>query len=66
MQAGVLASRGFLHDARRVVVTAIAADPRQASLHALLGDLYARTGLPHEAEEAYGRARALASPDRWD
>jgi cytochrome c-type biogenesis protein CcmH/NrfG len=49
-----------------VVVTAIAADPRQASLHALLGDLYARTGLPHEAEEAYGRARALASPDRSD
>jgi hypothetical protein len=66
VQAGVLASRGFLHDARRVVVTAIAADPRQASLHALLGDLYARTGLPHEAEEAYGRARALASPDRSD
>ncbi len=45
--------------ARRVVVTAIASDPRQASLHALLGDLYARTGLPHEAEEAYGgRARS--------
>ncbi len=62
MQAGVLASRGFVHDARRVVVAALAADVDQASLHALLGDLYARTGLPREAEEAYEQARALASP----
>jgi len=62
MQAGVLASRGFLHDARRVVVTALAADTDQPSLHALLGDLYARTGLPREADEAYEQARALASP----
>jgi hypothetical protein len=60
--AGVLASRGFLHDARRVVLAAIAADPTQASLHALLGDLYARTGLAREADEAHEQARALASP----
>ena len=62
MQAGVLASRGFLHDARRVVVAALTADADQPSLHALLGDLYARTGLPREADEAYEQARALASP----
>lgn len=62
MQAGVLASRGFLHDARRVVVTALATDPDQPSLHALLGDLYARTGLPREADEAHEQARSLASP----
>jgi hypothetical protein len=62
MQAGVLASRGFLHDARRVVVAALATDADQPSLHALLGDLYARTGLPREADEAYEQARALASP----
>jgi hypothetical protein len=62
MQAGVLASRGFLHDARRVVVTALATDADQPSLHALLGDLYARTGLPREADEAYEQARSLASP----
>lgn len=62
MQAGVLASRGFLHDARRVVVAALIADADQPSLHALLGDLYARTGLPREADEAYEQARALASP----
>ena len=61
--AGVLASRGFLHDARRVVLAALAADPTQASLHALLGDLYARTGLAREADEAHEQARALASPD---
>ena len=64
MQAGVLASRGFLHDARRVVVTALTTDADQPSLHALLGDLYARTGLPREADEAYEQARALASPAR--
>jgi hypothetical protein len=64
MQAAVLASRGFLHDARGVVVAALAADTDQPSLHALLGDLYARTGLPREADEAYEQARHLASPAR--
>jgi hypothetical protein len=59
VQAGVLASRGFLHDARRVVVTALAADSDQPSLHALLGDLYARTGLTREADEAHDQARLL-------
>jgi hypothetical protein len=61
-QAGVLASRGFLHDARRVVVAALTTDADQPSLHALLGDLYARTGLPREADEAHEQARDLASP----
>jgi hypothetical protein len=64
LRAGVLASRGFLHDAREVVVTALAADADQAGLHALLGDLYARTGLPREADRAYERARELAEPAR--
>ncbi len=64
MQAGVLASRGFLHDARRVVVAALAADADQPSLHALLGDLYARTGLSREADEAYEQARDLTDPTR--
>lgn len=62
VQAGVLARRGFLHDARRVAVAALAADAVQPALHALLGDLYARTGLPHEADAAHEQARALASP----
>jgi hypothetical protein len=65
VQAGVLASRGFLHDARRVVVTALAVDSDQPTLHALLGDLYARTGLPREADEAHEQARLLmADPSR--
>jgi len=59
VQAGVLASRGFLHDARRLVVVALAADSDQPALHALLGDLYARTGLPREADEAHDQARLL-------
>ncbi|MGH7398295.1 MAG: hypothetical protein ACRELW_12240 [Candidatus Rokuibacteriota bacterium] len=64
MQAGVLASRGFLHDARRVVVAALATDADQPSLHALLGDIYARSGLSREAEEAHEQARDLATPGR--
>jgi hypothetical protein len=65
VQAGVLASRGFLHDARRVVVTALAADSDQPTLHAFLGDIYARTGLPREADEAHEQARLLmAEPSR--
>ncbi|MGH7403125.1 MAG: hypothetical protein ACREKQ_11890, partial [Candidatus Rokuibacteriota bacterium] len=64
MQAGVLASRGFLHDARRVVVAALAIDADQPSLHALLGDLYARTKLPRQADEAHEQARDLAAPGR--
>lgn len=64
MQAGVLASRGFLHDARRVVVAALVTDADQPSLHALLGDIYARSGLSREAEEAHEQARDLATPGR--
>jgi hypothetical protein len=61
VQAGFLASRGFLHDARATVVTALAADSGQASLHELLGDLYARTGLQREADEAHDQARLLVT-----
>ena len=61
VEAGFLASRGFLHDARAVVVTALAADSDQPSLHALLGDLYARTGLQREADEAHDQARLLVT-----
>jgi hypothetical protein len=61
VQAGVLASRGFLHDARAVVVAALVADSDQPSLHELLGDLYARTGLQREADEAHDQARLLVT-----
>ncbi|HEY7042013.1 MAG TPA: hypothetical protein VID28_24285 [Methylomirabilota bacterium] len=61
VQAGFLASRGFLHDARAVVVTALVADSDQPSLHELLGDLYARTGLQREADEAHDQARLLVT-----
>ena len=61
VQAGFLASRGFLHDARAVVVTALASDSDQPSLHALLGDLYERTGLQREADEAHDQARLLTT-----
>ena len=61
VQAGFLASRGFLHDARAVVVAALVSDSDQSSLHELLGDLYARTGLQREADEAHDQARLLVT-----
>ena len=64
MQAGVLASRGFLHDARRVVVAALTADADQPSLHALLGDLYARTGLPARPTKPTSRPATSPRPPR--
>src|SRR5258706_13035399 len=52
VQAGALASRGVLPDARRVGVTPPHADADQPSLHALPGDLHARTGPTRDADEA--------------
>jgi hypothetical protein len=61
MRAGLLAREGLLHDARRVVVTALAADRDEPTLHLLLGDLYTRTGMPDLAAEAFDEAQFLMS-----
>ena len=61
LRAGLLAREGFLHDARRVVVTALAADRDEPTLHLLLGDLYTRTGLPELAAESFDEAQYLSS-----
>jgi len=61
LQAGLLAREGFLHDARRVVVTALAADRDEPTLHLLLGDLYTRTGLTELAAESFDEAQYLSS-----
>jgi hypothetical protein len=58
LRAGLLAREGLFHDARRVVVTALAADRDEPTLHLLLGDLYTRTGLTDLAAESFDEARS--------
>lgn len=59
LRAGLLARAGLLHDARRVVVAALAADRDEPTLHLLLGDLYTRTGLGDLAAESFDEAQFL-------
>jgi uncharacterized protein HemY len=61
LRAGFLAHNGLLHDARLGVVEELARQPDEPSLHCLLGDLYARQGLPEEAMESFAEARYLTS-----
>jgi hypothetical protein len=59
LRAGLLAREGLFHDPRRVVVTALAADRDEPTLHLLLGDLYTRTGLTDLAAESFDEAQFL-------
>jgi hypothetical protein len=59
VRAGLLAREGLLHDARRAVLTALAADRDEPTLHLLLGDLYTRTGLNDLAAESFDEAQFL-------
>ena len=61
LRAGLLAREGFMHDARRVVVAALAADRDEPTLHLLLGDLYTRTGLTDLAAESFDEAQYLTT-----
>ncbi|HJV57492.1 MAG TPA: hypothetical protein VJ971_16045 [Methylomirabilota bacterium] len=61
LRAGLLAREGLLHDARRVVVAALATDRDEPTLHLLLGDLYTRTGLTDLAAESFDEAQFLMS-----
>lgn len=63
-RAAVLAAGGLFHDARSVVIAALSRDPDEPVLHALLGSLYTRTGLPQQAAESYSEADSLLSRDR--
>jgi len=60
LRAGLLAEEGYLHDARRVVVAALAKDRDEPTLHLLLGDLYTRTGLKELAAESFEEAQFLS------
>jgi hypothetical protein len=67
LRAGVLAGHGLLHDARLGLAEELVRHPDEPTLHFLLGDLYARQGLPEEAAESFAEARLLmggAAPAR--
>jgi hypothetical protein len=64
MKAGALAGAGLMHDARLVVLAALAKDPDEATLHTILGTLYMATGLQRQAAEAFDEGKFLLSRDR--
>ena len=59
LRAGFLARNGLVHDARLTLVTALAKDPDEPTLHLLLGKLYETAGLREQAAEAFDEARFL-------
>jgi hypothetical protein len=61
-RAGYLAQEGLYQDARRELLTAIAADPNEASLHQLLGHIYDRMGVKDLATDSFDEARFLSAP----
>ena len=62
MRAGLLFQETLYADARRELVTAIAADPEEPTLHLLLGHIYDRTGLKGLAANEFDEAEALTGP----
>jgi hypothetical protein len=61
LRAGFLVQQGLYADARRELLAGIAADPDESSLHQLLADVYARTGLDSLAAEESDEAQYLAT-----
>jgi hypothetical protein len=61
LRAAFLAGNGLLHDARRGLIEALAREPDEPTLHFLLGEIYARQGLPELATESFAEARFLMS-----
>ena len=64
VRAGALAADELFHDARLVVLAALAKDPDEPSLHMLLGNIYLKTGLPRLAARSLDEAQFLLSRDR--
>jgi hypothetical protein len=62
MRAGLLFQETLYADARRELVTAIATDPDEPTLHLLLGHVYDRTGLKGMAANEFDEAEALTAP----
>jgi hypothetical protein len=62
VRAGLLLKEGLKDGARRELVTAIAADPEEPSLHQLLGHVYDGMGMQQLAAEEFDEARYLSQP----
>ena len=63
VRGGALAADELFHDARLVVLAALAKDPDEPSLHMLLANIYEKTGLPQLAAQSLEEARFLLSHD---
>jgi hypothetical protein len=61
MRAGWLFQQQLYADSRRELMTALAADPDEPTLHVLLGQVYERTGLGDMATREFIEARDLSS-----
>jgi Flp pilus assembly protein TadD len=61
MRAGLLFQEGIYHGARRELLTAIAADPDEPTLHHLLGQVYDRIGLKELAAQEFDEAQFLST-----
>jgi hypothetical protein len=59
IKAGYLAQQGLFHDARMLLLAALAQDARDPALHLLLGHVYSETDLPDLATESYRKAWLL-------
>jgi hypothetical protein len=62
MRAGLLFQETLYADARRELLTAIAASPQEPTLRLLLGHVYDRTGLTQLAATEFDEAEALSAP----
>src|SRR5262245_4626853 len=62
MRAGLLFQETLYADARRELLTAIAASPEEPTLRLLLGHVYDRTGLTQLAATEFDEAEALSAP----
>ena len=62
MRAGLLFQETLYADARRELLTAIAATPEEPTLRLLLGHVYDRTGLTQLAATEFDEAEALSAP----
>jgi hypothetical protein len=64
MRAGLLFQETLYADARRELLTAIAASPDEPTLRLLLGHVYERTGLTQLAATEFDEAEALSAPKK--
>jgi hypothetical protein len=64
LKANLLMSKELFHDAREVLIEAIAADADEPTLHFVLAELYDKIGIKNLAGEEYNEAEYLAKAKR--